>query len=127
MQALNDHLTKHIDELDQHVSARPTPPRCSSMRSPTSCCTSGAAIDWRKNRARTVAPWCALSLRDVMGVGRQVRRRPSRWLWFNLGLEESVDLELQTQEAGDPRRRDREEWKRGVRDIEIEAFILAAK
>ena len=86
-----------------------------------------AAINRRKNRARTVARWRALTLRDVMGIGRHVRRRPSRWLWFNLRLEESVDLELQTQEAGYSRRRDREEWKRGVRDIEIEAFILAAK
>jgi hypothetical protein len=38
-----------------------------------------------------------------------------------------VHVESQAQEAGPSRRRDLEEWKRGVRNIEIEALVLVAE
>ena len=53
--------------------------------------------------------------------------RCSRERLARLRLGESMDLELQAQEAGSPRRRDLKERKCGVCNVEIEAFVVAAE
>ena len=57
------------------------------------------------NRSRTAGP---IPARRRSGQAKSVTR--------SLRLEESVDVELQTQEAGNPRRRNLKERKRGVRN-----------